>query len=348
LLRQLFQAWGERLPWLALAAVAGAFAMGRLAGISGWVVAPTLFVSAALLAAAAIAQSALQAERAHWRDCAVTVAGSVARTFAPPLLFVALGGANNALWLGFAFHAAFVALAAGWFFRNTWRQGTRDGATALDIGTAFSGPLFNALAISSWVLAGMNRWIVAAFFGETEAGYFTLAGGAAVVLCATLGAVFVQYFQPGFFALADHAPENRAAVARRVDLVAAGYALVAVAVVTTFAAVAPALVGTWIGEKYRASLPWILPAGCFGTATITTVFYSSLLLAGRRERSCGPVELSTAAVLVFGSVASAAAGAEWLGRWLIATPLVPWLLTRPLARGYFFQPDAAAAPAPGP
>ena len=103
-----------------------------------------------------------------------------------------------------------------------------------------------------------------------------------------------------------------------------------------------------IGEKYRAALPWIFPSGCFVVATITTVFYQSLLLAGRRERACAPVELATAAALVIGCIATGALGAEWFARWLVATPLVPWLLTRPLARHYFFRPgeDEASAPVP--
>ena len=197
------------------------------------------------------------------------------------------------------------------------------------------------------MLAGLNRWIVAAFFGATEAGYFTLAGGAAVVLVSALGAVFVQYFQPGIFALGDAtAGADRMVVARRVDQVALAFAGVGLAAVGALALVSPWLVGPLISEKYFTALPWIFPAGCFGVATITTVFYHSLLLAGRREAACAAVELTTAAVLIVGCVAAAALGAEWFARWLIVTPLLPWLLTRPLARRYFFRPDAGEASAP--
>ena len=111
--------------------------------------------------------------------------------------------------------------------------------------------------------------------------------------------------------------------------------------------VAPWLVGPLISPKYNAALGWLGPAGCFGTAVMTALFYHSMLLAGRRERACGPVDFATVGVLAGGGVVAAAGGTEWFARWLVVTPLVPWLLTRPLARHYFFRPDAAAAPAPG-
>lgn len=346
LLRALVAAWARRLPVLAVAAIVGALVVGRLAHLSPWIIAPALFLSAGFLAGGAIGQSALQAERAHWRDCSVSVVGSLSRTFLPPVSFVIFAGAMPALWGGFATHTALVALTTAWFFRDYWHGDAQDDAPKPKLTSAYAGPLFTALALSNWVLAGSNRWIVAWFFGETEAGYFTLAGGAAVVLSSTLGAVFVQYFQPGIFALADREAAHRPAVARRVDFIAAAYTVAALSAVGAFACFAPLLVGTLIGENYRASLAWILPAGCFGTATIATVYYQALLLAGQRERACGPVELTGAAVLLTGSLATAAAGADWFARWLIATPLVPWLVTRPLARGYYFRPDAASKPSP--
>ena len=103
--------------------------------------------------------------------------------------------------------------------------------------------MFVSLAAAGWILAGMNRWIVAGFFGQTEAGYFTLAGGAAVVLASTLGSVFVQYLQPGIFALADTLPVNRSLLARRVDLIALAYTVAGMIVIGTLAQCGPWLVG---------------------------------------------------------------------------------------------------------
>lgn len=348
LLREVATGWARRLPWLALAAGAGVLALPQASAGSSAILGLALFAAASLLAAVALAQAALQAEGAHWRDCGVSACASLSRTFLPLVLFVTTGGALAGLWLGFGAHALVTAVAATWAVRTYWHA-TKDKAPAAipSLAGAYGGPMFTALAATTWVLAGLNRWIVAGFFGAIEAGYFTLAGGAAVVLVSALGAVFMQYFQPGIFTLGDGSTgTDRTAVARRIDLVALVFACAGLAAVGVFALAAPWLVGPLIAEKYRAALPWIFPSGCFGVATITTVFYQTLLLAGRRERACAPVELTTAAVLILGCVVTAALGMEWLARWLVATPLVPWLLTRPLARRFFFRPDAGATSAP--
>lgn len=348
LLRGVIIGWAKRLPWLGLAAIAGAFALPQAQTGGTLVPGLALVVAASLLAAVALAQAALQAEGAHWRDCFVSVYASLTRTFLPLLLFTLSGGTLAALWLGFGGHALITAIAAAWVLRAHWAGEESANAAPAPLTGAYGGPLFIALAAATWVLAGLNRWIVAAFFGATEAGYFTLAGGAAVVLVSALGAVFVQYFQPGIFALGDTAAAGgeRALLARRVDQVALAFAGTGIAGVGALALASPWLVGPLISEKYFTALPWIFPAGCFGVATITTVFYHSLLLAGRREAACAPVELTTAVVLIVGCLGSAAASAEWFARWLMLTPLLPWLLTRPLARGYFFRPGAGAASAP--
>ena len=349
LLRGVIIGWAKRLPWLGLAAIAGAFALPQAQTGGTLLLGLVLFGAAALLAWVALAQAALQAEGAHWRDCFVSVYASLTRTFLPLLLFTLSGGTLAALWLGFGGHALITAIAAAWVLRAHWAGDESANVARAPLTGAYGGPLFIALAAATWVLAGLNRWIVAAFFGATEAGYFTLAGGAAVVLVSALGAVFVQYFQPGIFALGDAiatADGERALVARRVDQVALAFAGTGLAGVGALALASPWLVGPLISEKYFAALPWIFPAGCFGVATITTVFYHSLLLAGRREAACAPVELTTAVVLIVGCLGSAAASAEWFARWLMLTPLLPWLLTRPLARGYFFTPGAGAASAP--
>jgi hypothetical protein len=346
LARDVVARWARRLPWLAVVALPGALFTARLTPAADAItVSAGLFGSAALLAFSALAQSALQAEGAHWRDCAVSMSGSVSRTFAPPLLFMATGGAIAALWLGFGMHTFLTAIVALCALRMYWKMGDATTAGQLPFPRAYSGPMFVSLAAAGWTLAGLNRWIVAGFFGQTEAGYFTLAGGAAVVLASTFGAVFVQYLQPGIFALADISPVNRPLLARRVDFIALAYTAAGLIAIGTLAWCGPWLVGPLINESYRASLRWILPAGCFGVATISMVFFQSLLLACRRESACAPVELSSAAVLVIGCITSAVAGREWFERWLIATPILPWLLTRSLTRFHVLKSDEVAAPA---
>jgi hypothetical protein len=346
--REIVASWARRLPWLALAAIGATLALGgRTPGLN-WALGPALFIAAALLALGTLMQAALQAERAHWADCAVAVSGSVTRTFFPPLLFIGTAGTIAVLWLGFCLHTLVFAATGAWMLRRYWRAAPAAAPAAPQLTAVYQGPLFIALALAGWVLSGLNRWLVAWRFGEIEAGYFTLAGAAAAIAPTVLGAVVLQYSQPVFFALGDATPADPRRLARRVDQAALAFAALALLAVGGVAFIAPWLVGPLINPAYRDSLHWIVPAGCFATATMTAVFYHTLLLAGHRERACGPVDLTTAGVLAAGCVVTALAGQTALSRWMMFTPLVPWLLTRPLARFYLFKPAATPAPAPGP
>jgi hypothetical protein len=197
----------------------------------------------------------------------------------------------------------------------------------------FAGPLFVVLALASWAATAANRWIMAVFFGAERAGFFTLAGNVSIIVTSMLGVVFVQYFQPSLFATPCVTADERRALAGRVDRVAASYTACALAGLGALQAVAPFLVGPLIAESYRGALGMIVPAGCFLVALLTAQFFHILLLAGRRERACGPVDLTGAAVLVVGGIAAAALGGEtWFLRWLLVTPALPWLFNRPMAR----------------
>jgi hypothetical protein len=243
----------------------------------------------------------------------------------------------------------FAAAGAWWLRRYVRRAGSASNPPAAPaFGAVYEGPWFTVIALSNWALAGLGRWLVAARFGAEAAGYFTLGGGAATVLTSALGTVWLQYFQPGLYALGDGPDSQRVPLARRLDRAALIYTASAGAALGALVLAGPALVGPLINPSYRAALAWIGPAGAFGLATITAVYYHTLLLAGRREHACAPVDLTTAALLAAGAVAGALAGEEWLRRWMLVSPLVPWLVTRPLARRYFFrtEPDEAAAPAP--
>jgi hypothetical protein len=342
LARELLAWWLRRLPWLALLAAIAAFTLLRSPAAAPVVVGGLLFVCAGLLGLGAATQAALQAERAHWRDCGVNATGSVLRSFAPPLLY-GLWPAAASLLLGSTLQAVVAAAVGLWAVHSLLRHRTDDPAATSPVTTVYEGPLFTALALASWVTSGMNRWIVAGFFGEQQAGFFTLIGGIATVLTSMPAVALMQYVQPGLFALGDGGAELRSTLARRVDLVALAYAAVAGLALAAFHAALPWLVGPLISPAYRDAAGWLVPAGCFGIATLTAVVYHAMLLAGRRERACGPVDLTTAAVLAAGSVGSAAAGSEWFARWLVLSPLVPWLLTRTLARHYFFKPAPAPA-----
>ena len=342
LLREVLRAGVRKLPWLVAATLAATLAMNAAGFLRLW---PALFVSAALLSAASLAQTALQAERSHWTDLAVSSAGSLSRSFVPPVLYLLAGGSLIALEAGFCLHTIVFSCGCLYLLHKYHSPGP---AGAAQLTPVYEGPLFILLSLAGWLMTAVNRWIVAAFFGVEKAGYFTLASNVAMIVTTMLGVVIMQYFQPGLFAAAGEAPAQRRQLARRIDLIAAAYAGLSLAGLAALRLCAPWLIGPLISEKYRPALDMILGAGCFSVALITAQFFHTLLLAGHREKSCGPVDSVTALVLAAGGLAAAVVGERWFLLWLIVTPLVPWIASRPLARHYYFKPAAAATPAPGP
>jgi hypothetical protein len=295
-----------------------------------------LAISATLLSGVGVAQAALQSARENWRDFGVAGIGSLSRTFLPPLFYLTAGGTTLSLYGGFCVHSFLVAGVAALALRRYWSQ-PPSPLSAPALTPVFNGPLFAALALTGWIMTGLNRWIVAGFFGSVTAGHFVLAGNIALIAASMPAAIFQQYFQPGIFSAPSETDAERRTLATRVDRVALGYSAVALAGLAALHFIAPWFVGSLINENYRPAILYIMPAGCFLTALITGSFYHALLLAGRRETACAPVDLSAAGILALGSIAAAAAGEIWLQRWLLATPLVPWVLARPLARYHLFK-----------
>ena len=251
----------------------------------------------------------------------------------------------TALYAGYCLHAFAFACAGAWALRRYWRS---HAPVTRSVTAVYDGPLFTVLAVTGWAFTGSNRWIMVLFVGPAKTGFFAMAGNLALLVTAMLGTIFLQFFQPGFFASASEEPAQRRALARRVDQVALAYTLIALVGLVGVSLVAPYLIGSFISESYRPALAWLIPAGCFAVAVATGLFYHSLLLAGKRERTCGRVELTAAAVLVAGSLAAASAGELWFLRWLSITPIIPWIVNRPLARRYFFTPASADEPATDP
>jgi hypothetical protein len=189
--------------WLLPAAVAAAVLTAR----RDWLLfVPAVFSAAALLSCGALAQAALQASREHWRDLAVSSTSSVTRSFVPPLLYAAAGGSVLALCSGYCIHALALATAGAWALRRHWQA---PAVGERNLTPVYEGPLFTVLAAAGWTLAGMNRWTLALFFGPAETGYFVLAGNLAVLVPSMLGTVFLQYFQPGFFAARSETRQER-------------------------------------------------------------------------------------------------------------------------------------------
>ncbi len=329
------------LPWLAGATAAAALSFGLANWPANFAL---LFTTAALLSWSALAQAELQAAQLHWRDFAVSATASLSRSFLPAGLYWFTDGASWSLFAGLALHGLAAAVAGQLALRPA--RSTSDSNTAPALENAYAGPLFVVLSLNGWVMSGLQRWVTAAFFGAEKAGYVTLASNLATLVPAILGTIFLQYFQPGFFAATLTSDADRHALARRIDRAAFTHGACAIGALLALRFIAPFLVGPIIGESYRAALGYLLPTGCAMLALVTGWFYHSLLLAGRREAACSYVELTAAAVILLGSVAAAAVNRTCWETWCMVTPLLPWLINRPLARRYFFMMAAAPAPAP--
>lgn len=331
MMRLVSKIWARRLPWLIAGAGAGAALLQPLLPGQFATVAGALFLATASLALLSLVHSALQAERAHWRDFWVSGFGSVTRTLVPPLWFAVSGGVAATLWWGFGLHALATAVLGLGLMRHYLRCG-QSGSSAPPVPPVYQGSLFIVLALSTWALTGVNRWIVAGFFGEEEAGFFTLASSMAVVAVTMISNAWVQYFRPGLFAMGDTAGGDGERLSRHTDRSALAYTLVAAGALVVIIQIAPALLGWLIDPRYTAAFRWLLPAGCFAIALNTMHFFHLLLLAAKRERETAPPELVSSAVLIGGGLVAASVSIDALQLWLTASPIVVWTLTRWLAR----------------
>lgn len=313
--------------WLVLVTAAAALVTGQMYWF--WA---ALLLSTMLLTLYQLAQTALQAAQEHWRDFTLSVGSSAVRAVAPPLLYAATGAGLSALMGGFLLHAMLGAVLGAMLMKRWWPRTTIRAGTELESGSIYEGPLFVILAIAGWILSGLNRWLAALFFGAEQAGYFTLAANIATILPSMLGTMALQYFQPVWFARPHSTPEERGALLRQVDQVAAAYTAFALTATFTLQFVLPWLYGPLINYRYASAASFVLCAGLSTTAVTLGFFYHTMLLAARRERACGPADLAGAAALITGSVLAAAAGQAWFVRWLLLTPLLPWLVNRSIAR----------------
>jgi O-antigen/teichoic acid export membrane protein len=340
--RTVAKAWLRKLPWLILGTLAAAFALERSGPsrfLETW---PPLLIAVTGLSIGAVTQMALQSIRRNWSDFVVSASGSVTRTFAPPLLFLAVHGAMAGLYFGFCVHALCVSIL-GILLLKPFRATSAEPIDS-KLSAIYEGPLFFFLSLAGWVLMGLNRWVAVAAFGDTIGGYYTLAGNIAQIIAAVLGAISVQFLQPQLYALADEGTDAaHRKLARWVDLAAVAVAIAGVLALIVLRLIAPYLVGPLIDQKYLLALEWLVPAGCFGLAVVIGQFFHIMLLAGRRERSCAPVDLSMAAILITGSIATAAISRTCFQTWLLTTPLLVLLLNRVLARHYYFRPQLASS-----
>lgn len=314
----------RKLPWLCAAAAVVATALpGR------WIVLfPSLAVASAAMMLTALVQTTLQAQRENWRDCSLSVTTAVLRTLLPLVCYTAVAADLSALLGGFALHALLAAAAALWLGR--WRGATSLSATIVPAKT-YEGARFILLAVAGWVMGASARMIVARFFGADEAGYFALAGNMALVVVSTLYAVVLQFVQPRLFALPAGTAEERRALVRLTNRLAAGFTVAGVAGLALLTVLMPWLIGPVVSATYAPAANWVLAAGCFHLALLVPQFFHLQMLAARRESDCGPAEIAAAAALLIAAVLAAAGGTEWFRWFAIGSPLLAWLVARPIS-----------------
>lgn len=332
LARDIFGAFGRKLAWLVGAAIIAAWFAP--AAERGWFGAALGF-SAIVMGVVQLGQAALQAERAHWRDCAAAIGISSSRSLLPPLFYVATGLGVRAMLLGFCVHAL-VALAS---VRAAVRLpghlppgGMRPRLTA-----DYAGQRFVVLALVNWALLGINRWVVAAFFGTETAGYFTLASNIGFILPAMFGAMLLQLRQPVWFEQATAG--NPRTIARDVDRLALLYTVAALGATLVLRAAMPWLTGTLVSARYGGATEFVLATGLFVTSVTLGGLYHALLIAVRQEAACTRADFAGATVLIGGVLLAAWAGLDWLKWWLLASPAVPWLVNRRVARAAVLRAD---------
>lgn len=327
-LRIVFGAAARKFPWLVLATLAAAFAVPTSQPAT---FAAALLVSASLLFVVQLTQTVLQSAREHWADFVLSSLASATRAFGPPLLYLATAAGLSALLAGFSLHALVVAVMAALLLRRWWRQ-PASAPGAAPLGPVYGGSMFMLLAAVGWVQTGWHRWIVAWFLGAETSGQFVLASNLGALLPSMLGVMALQFFQPGWFTAEVATVEDRRRLLRRVDQVALLYTLAGLALSAGVHLAMPLLIGTLIGPAYTPAAAYVLGTGCLATAMTTGIFYHVALLAARRERACGMTDLSGALCFAIGGLAAIAAGGTWLNAWLWASPIVPWIANRTVAR----------------
>lgn len=336
LLREVGVTMMRKTVWLVLAAALAGIVVSRDDPL---IYSALLFGGALAMGVLQIAQSALQAARENWADLGLASGVSLARSFAPPLLYLATGAGLVALLSGFLLHAAIGAAIGCWSLRQYWR-GTENAAASRIVPVIYEGPRFVVTALAAWVLLGLNRWLVLWFFGAETAGYFTLAANIGAIMPTMLGAVLLQYFQPNWFALPTDGASARRGLLAAVDRVALLFTAVALLASAALHAGMPLLIGPLVDPRYAASAVFILGAGASASVLTTGNYYHAMLIAAKEEHACLRVDLAGAAGVALGTICSAAAGLPWFIGWLVISPLVPWLVNRPLARHALLQRTA--------
>lgn len=299
---------------------------------------PALFAVNLAGALAALAQGAFNAEERQWRMLGVSALATASRVLLPLMVVVLLGATLAALISGLALHALLMGVFVVLLFRNVadapdadaqtlagWRQTLRD-----------YGRPYLWMGVGGWLLQSADRWIVAAFFGEEQAGLFALASSLGGIIPAMAAAGLLQWVFPKMFRMADQArtPADWRNLAARCDWLTLLFLAVSLAGLGALSAIGPHFVGWLIDVKYEPAMPLLLWTG-LAVVSVQVNQFHYLLLQGR-QNSAAMVWVMTvvAGVKTLGSVAAAAISWPCFLGWLGVSALLSAALGRSMIRHY--------------
>ena len=313
---------------------------------------PLLFLSNVVTGIQTIALAALNASERFWRMFWLGTIASGARVFLPLVAVMATSATLLHLCLGFTAHALLVLaciVALFWWVRRPdrreveterrWRTELRD-----------YGRPYILMGVGAWLLANADRWIVASFFGEEQAGLFALASGmAAVAPTLALGGLMQVVF-PKVFREADAARtrDDWERLAKQCDQMTLLFLGLSLAGLAGLCVLGPYMLGWLVAPKYAPALVILLPAGC-GVITAQVNQFQYLLLQGQHNSS-GMVKVMAvvAASKTLGTILAALISWRAVLSWLILSVAVNWLLGRWLIRSMALgKRSPAGEPSPG-
>ena len=290
---------------------------------------PLLLFSNMAVALATIANGALNAQESNWLVFWLGLIGSLRALV--PLAMVWLTSASLwALTVGFSLHGALLLGLIMCLFRRAWNAPT----ARPDLQTRWARELrdygrpFVLMGVGGWLLQNADRWVVAQFFGEAQAGLFAMASNIGAIVPSLFAAGLMQLFFPRVFRQADAAKtvSDWHALARfcdRITWLLLGLSLVGLAALSW---IGPHLVGWLIGEKYQVAMTLLFPAG-LAMLTVQANQFQYLLLQSRHN-SVDMVKamIVVAVVKTAGSVVAAAINWSAFLLWLALSTLVcAWL-----------------------
>jgi len=338
--------------WLALLLAAVCAGLWLVRGETKWLAAfPLLWLTNMSLATNNLANGILSAAERQWSVCLMNFVGSMGRAFLPALCVWWIGAAFFPLAIGYTGQALFVLLAAGLVFSFAARaasptpeQNARWERELRDYGRPY---LF--MGVGSWLLQSADRWIVAGFFGEEQAGLFALAANLGAIVPGMTAAALLQLLFPGFFRAADAArtPEDWRRLARQCDQWTLLFLVLCVTGLAILSLAGPHLITLGlIGKDYGPAMRLLLPAG-FAAVSATVNQFQYLLLQGRHNsRAMVKVMIVVSGVKTLGSVVAASISLEALLFWLTVSCLVGTLLGRWLIFREALREDDVTAGAP--